>query len=492
MSLDVYNAERDKYLAHFHTSNYNPRTGRQEEVRTTPLCSLWVKHNAEKEFSEDGGKPVMPQYGLLGFNIGEAEYIDDREPILMNVAAPNSAFICGSQGSGKSYTLSVMLESCLLPDHTTGHLQSPITGVVFHYDADSSGSIAEAANLCSRGVKTRVLLSESNFYTLGQKYMNLQGADEHLTIEQLKLRSRDLTIERMLKLMAFSDQAGTVPLYMVVLQRILRSMASEARGAAFDYRDFKRRLETENFTREQSGPLYLRLDLLESFMEAPKKKSASKNLFNLSPGTLTIIDLSDPFVDASTACVLFDICLSLAKANTLQLKTGLVVALDEAHKFMNKSDAAETFTDRLLTTIREQRHNATRVIIATQEPTISEKLLDLCSVSIVHYFKSPQWFQAIREHLGGASSLVASHEKQNEMFKEILGLQTGESLVFSPSSFLYFQEGKVGKLGSKVMKMKTRRREGADGGVSILAGDAGHGDGMEDDYNAAVMAKMDV
>ena len=49
------------------------------------------------------------------------------EPIMQNVHTPNSAFICGSQGSGKSYTLSCILENCLLPDRATGRLEQPST-----------------------------------------------------------------------------------------------------------------------------------------------------------------------------------------------------------------------------------------------------------------------------------------------------------------------------------------------------------------------------
>lgn len=166
-------------------------------------------------------------------------------------------------------------------------------------------------------------------------------------------------------------------------------------------------------------------------------------------GTLTIVDLSDPFVDASTACVLFDICLGIIlkrhkeAVTANKISPGLIITLDEAHKFLDKGiPSADIFTGSLLTTIREQRHNAARVIIATQEPTISEKLLDLCSVSIVHRFNSPAWFTAICGHLGGASNLTSEKDmekaaiKKEELFKQILALQTGESLVFSPTSWV--------------------------------------------------------
>jgi hypothetical protein len=108
------------------------------------------------------------------------------------------------------------------------------------------------------------------------------------------------------------------------------------------------------------------------------------------PGSLTIIDLSDPVIDPDTACVLFDICLSVWVSQT---KCGKIVALDEAHNYMRQeSEAAEKFTGTLLKTIREQRHQSVRVVVATQEPGVNTALLDLCTITMVHRFTGPAWF----------------------------------------------------------------------------------------------------
>ena len=66
--------------------------------------------------------------------------------------------------------------------------------------------------------------------------------------------------------MSVTEQGGKVPLYMVTLQGILRKMAEEAGGTAFDYQEFRKRSAAEDFTKEQLGPLALRLGILESFM----------------------------------------------------------------------------------------------------------------------------------------------------------------------------------------------------------------------------------
>ncbi|KAK5110037.1 hypothetical protein LTR85_001789 [Meristemomyces frigidus] len=359
---------------------------------------------------------------------------------MFNVHAPNSVFICGSQGSGKSYTLSCVVESCLLADERTGKLRQPLAGLVFHHGIESSGTIAETAFLCSRGIKVNVLVSNSNFEVAQRTYRLAIGGAENLTVERFLLPSSELSIERMLRLMAFSEKSDSIPLYMEVIQRILRQMAIAGQGREFNYSEFLELLELAGLSADQQRPMKLRLDLLHSFMRWPPskadlKRKTPRKLLDLQPGSLTIVDLSDPFVDTATVCVLFDICLSVAKEK--RPECGMIVALDEAHKYMDQSPAATNLTNRLLTTIREQRHIGTRVIISTQEPTLSDKLLDLCSISIVHHFKSPAWFRAIRDHLSGASGLVDSDKEQATLFEQIVTLTVGESRVFAPSAFVH-------------------------------------------------------
>lgn len=112
-------------------------------------------------------------------------------------------------------------------------------------------------------------------------------------------------------------------------------MAIESRkDSGIDYAEFKKRLDDQKFTSQQNIPLQLRLQLLESFMNSKSKNALStdqhKNVWDFKPGSLTIIDLSCPFVDEADACGMFNICLSLfieTRGNA-----GRIVALDEAHK----------------------------------------------------------------------------------------------------------------------------------------------------------------
>jgi hypothetical protein len=199
-------------------------------------------------------------------------------------------------------------------------------------------------------------------------------------------------------------------------------------------------------------------------------------------------------------CLLFNICLSLFLEQ--DSKVGRVVALDEAHKYMGASPESQTLTNSLLETIRLQRHLGARVFISTQEPTISPKLLDLCSVTIVHRFTSPDWLVSLKNHLAGVSSAstllkavdndesggpVGTAEGLNPivldvenpalaLFSRIVGLRVGEALLFAPSAVTgvvakpgQLAEARLTRLSHGVLKVRVRNRITQDGGRSILA-----------------------
>ncbi len=191
------------------------------------------------------------------------------------------------------------------------------------------------AYLCSSGIKVTVLVSPSNFARMKSLYQNLPGlAGDGPNVEPLLLQQRYLNVERLMTLMAVDSTEGQVPLYIQVIYKILREMAREPNPKpGIDYHDFKRRILATDLTPAQLGPLNLRLDLLESFIAAPNlrsKQSTKGNDWTSSPGKLIIVDLSCPFVDADSACALFEICLGVFLEQ--KMDTGRVVALDEAHK----------------------------------------------------------------------------------------------------------------------------------------------------------------
>lgn len=126
------------------------------------------------------------------------------------------------------------------------------------------------------------------------------------------------------------------------MYHILRELSiKQEEATVVNYDSFHRELKAQQLADGQKGPLALRLKLLEAVMEKfasswlqawKRNHPAQKNLdvWSFESGSLTIIDLSDPWINEGAACALFDICLHLFK--DLGPKTGKIVALDEAHK----------------------------------------------------------------------------------------------------------------------------------------------------------------
>lgn len=329
------------------------------------------------------------------------------------------------------------------------------------------------------------------------------------------IEQSDLNTRRMLDLMAVSSVQGSLPLYLHVINRILRDMRldQQNKNKSFNYADFKKKLVEASLSDGQKAPLQQRLETLESFMPKsqvpvgdisgrlmpPVKAShgASPHGTNWtaevrpSPylvialtsqaGELTIVDLSCPCVTAEMACSLFTICLSLFLEQDAG-EVGRVVALDEAHKYMTDSVECQALTESLLHIIRMQRHQGARVFISTQEPTISPRLLDLCSITIVHRFTSPDWLEALKKHLAGASKWAAEEGAAHvagELFNRIVALRAGEALLFAPSIITGVKRAgeesgldtdELIRLGNSVLKVRVRMRITQDGGRSVMAG----------------------
>ncbi|KAI9712698.1 MAG: hypothetical protein M1820_001319 [Bogoriella megaspora] len=544
--------------------------GRVQEIRTSPLFSSATKSLIKYP---SNGPPMynVPQYALLGWERAPVTKLDDNHalredseaaaatkteldtssassakgqltiqegasgpvtqsattgattktdeldykpmPILLNTDTPWSAFICGSQGSGKSHTVSCMLENCLLrslqPNY--GQLPGPLAGVVFHYGSEME-SVCEAAYLCTNGIPVRVLVSPSRAISMKQTYENAFPNNRNLQVRPLKFQPKHLNASRMKTLMAF-EEGATVPLYMATIEKILMDMGEASQTEkGFSYIKFRQQLQSQgDLQGGQTGPLQQRFHRLEMFLQKANfgepldgstkawltKKDMDElanddglDIFENQPGTLTVVDLSDPFLNTSMVRQIFDITLRIF----LDQERGLggriinrIVALDEAHRYLEDASVKDSFTEGILDAIRLQRHLGTSIIVSTQEPTVSTKLLDLCSMTFVHRFTSPAWFAVLRSHIAGLSdsSLLMEGSESDDssksaraFFKEIVELGIGEALLFSPSAVVKVNDDRVPKkLGMDCLRFQTRPRLTEDGGLSQNAvGDGGDSD----------------
>ncbi|KIJ70249.1 hypothetical protein HYDPIDRAFT_172121 [Hydnomerulius pinastri MD-312] len=463
-----------------HDSAVNVRgRSKDHELRTAPIVT-------RDAYVAAGYRENTTQYGVLGramsiFNKSQAySPVDPR--LYINTNAPFSAVVCGVQGSGKSHTVSILLESMFIPNlRPIGSLQKPLSGLVLHFgEGGPSARPSEAAWVGTTDIpgvqtpKVKVYVSRSSLNTMTAVYAPLGGK---VTVEPLLFQKNELDAQAFLSMMAVGS-SESAPLYIQGVLSILRDL-----GENFSYEEFMRRLEgkKESFNPAQLTGLEQRMALLTSFLDTRRASGPTSGRF--AAGQLTIIDLSDPFIDPASACGLFEIITRLFVR--AEVGTGKVLVVDEAHKYLSPHKSVSGLTKSLLTLTREQRHLAMRVIISTQEPTVVPPvLLDLCTVSIMHRFSSPSWWEHLAKH-------VSADISAEDAFDRVVRLETGEAIVLAPSGFGVFPDGpsppangttaakpaissqvpKLNQFGRRYILMKTRRRVTKDGGASILVVD---------------------
>lgn len=193
--------------------SYMPSDAEKEELRIAPLIWWDVKSHLDQD-----PNPVnhLQQYAILGNVVSDFHSQQQPiKPVLLNTNSPWSAFLCGSQGSGKSHTMSTMLENCLLQQPELGKNPNPLAALVLHYDGARGSGVCEAAYLCSK-VKTTVLISASNYGNLKRRYEDM--ARKHggsIEVKRLLISTEHLDTERVKTLMAVTRD-GDVPLYIQV------------------------------------------------------------------------------------------------------------------------------------------------------------------------------------------------------------------------------------------------------------------------------------
>ena len=226
-----------------------------------------------------------------------------------------------------------------------GALEKPLAGLVLHFgEGGPSSRPCEAAwvgvsNFPGvRAPPIKVFVSRSSLQTMKAVYSTLGS---NVSVEPLVFAEDELDAEAFLSMMAVgtSEQAPlyvqiilvseTCPLLLVsdvFLKSILREM-----GETYSFSAFQERLEEhkKNFNPAQLAGLEQRMALLRSFLdnERTTRQNSSPRFVG---GQLTIVDLSDPFIDPAAACGLFEIVTRLfVRAD---VGTGKVLVVDEAHK----------------------------------------------------------------------------------------------------------------------------------------------------------------
>jgi len=161
-----------------------------------------------------------------------------------------------------------------------------------------------------------------------------------------------------------------------------------------------------------------RLNLAEPYIDDARRLGEL-----LRPGRTVIVDLRDEWIEKDEALGLFVVMLRIFATTKFEGHDfNKLVVFDEAHKYITESD----LIGQVVETIREMRHQATSVVIASQDPlSVPRAVIELTSILLLHRMTSPQWLKHLKSALAALEGIEEGH---------LTALAPGEALVWAQRS----------------------------------------------------------
>jgi DNA phosphorothioation-dependent restriction protein DptH len=391
-----------------------------------------------------GDTRPTPQWGVLGKYGGDS--------LALDLNGCNTLSLFGVQGGGKSYTMGTILEMALRELPGLNVLPHPLAAVVFHYNESQD----YAPEFVTMGQPNRVaaeidrLRSEYNggpsavedilVLTPSDKLMARQREFPRLTVQPIAFHPGELTIQDWRFLMG---AVGNDSLYIREMNLVMRTLRD---NITID--GLRKAVESSALSDSQKRLAGLRLRFAEQFV-----REGDRLRDKLYPGRLVIVDLRDELIETDEALGLFVVMLRVFAGATHNGKAfSKWIAFDEAHKYIRNSD----LVDSVVEVIRQMRHQATSVLIASQDPpSLPVKIMELSSMVMLHRMDSPGWLKHIQRAITALADLTPSSLARLRPGEAYLWARTATDPVFT----------------RRAVKIECRPRATQHGGATRAASD---------------------
>jgi hypothetical protein len=393
----------------------------------------------------------------------------------LNVVEPFSLVCVGRQGTGKSHTLNVVLENCIV--NFSEPVELPITrmttqmcGLVLHFD-QSDSNVCEALGLHDmapslktlsersfHGAKKVIVLVSPNYHL---QRRNFYKDMPHVTVRTLRFQWSSLDAAQLKKLMRLDSSDSQ--LYVSLMLSMLGDYQARNQLPDMDefFSDFQKKCSPE-----QQRPLLQRLNLLHSMVTQNRNDDMYAELSSLmEPGTFIVCDLTDPMLSEVEVNAVFQVLLQQFRRHPLR-DCGKVVVFDEAHKYLSTDTKSDCLSKDIVSTIRQMRHENIRVLLSTQSPLhLPSEAIELSTVVVMHEFQSKDWYKYVESKL----SLPTGG------FETVKNLRRGDALLCSnkimqsllPASLTIHQEEEPKQRPSESIVIQVRERITTDCGRSM-------------------------
>jgi DNA helicase HerA-like ATPase len=231
-----------------------------------------------------------------------------------------------------------------------------------------------------------------------------------LEIRAIKFASNELGAESWKFLLGAYDNDSLYVRQLVAIMRRYRQGLTLA--------DFQREIAAADFVPSTRRLAEDRLGLAAPYID---DTASLREL--LRPGRTIIVDLRDEWIEKDEALGLFVVMLRIfASSRHNGREFNKLVVFDEAHKYITESD----LIGQVVETIREMRHQATSVLIASQDPlSVPRAVIELTSILLLHRITSPQWLRHLKSAISALDSVAEGH---------VASLQPGEALLWAQRS----------------------------------------------------------
>ncbi len=339
--------------------------------------------------------------------------VQSEEPVYLDAEGARAALVCGKRGSGKSYTLGVLVEELLSMggENIIPIIVDPM-GV---YHAMTQANTAQQDVLFKWGLSTKgytvrllvpgdpgLLYDDDILQVLTQRGVN---------IIPLRLNPSDLTPDGWCDLF---DANINRPLGIVLFRAVQRLQEKES---LFSIPDIIRMVERDGKAQDTSKEALLnRLEAARSWqLFAEDGYSPMQELF--VPGTVNVLDLSrlEPGSRGRRNLTVSVIARNLFRARSdarLREEFGLAVPLprvwmliDEAHQFV-PNGSTTLAKQQLVRWAKEGRQPGLSLVVASQQPSaVDPDVLSQCDVILSHKLTTRDDISALnslsQDYMGG-------------------------------------------------------------------------------------------
>jgi len=358
-----------------------------------------------------GASEPTAQYGVIGKTLA-------GEVVGVDLLGCNTISLFGVQGFGKSYTLGVIAEMATTRVPYINVLPAPLASVVFHYHKSDAYEPEYASAIRPNHKQREVerLLAEYGASPRGLADVVLLTPDARvderkrefpeLEVQAIKFGSGEIGADGWKFLLG---AVGNDSLYVRQIVAIMRRYRGGLTVSAL------RSELLQNLQGQSQQRALDRLLLAEPYIDDSASLGSA-----LRPGRTVIVDLRDEWIEKDEALGLFVVMMKMFSTSRYEGREfSKLMVFDEAHKYITESD----LIGQVVETIREMRHQATSIVIASQDPlSVPRAVIELTSILVLHRMTSPQWLK----HLKSAISALDGIDDAN-----VASLKAGEALVWA-------------------------------------------------------------